>query len=46
MLPLGHGDWLLGRIPVLEAHLSVEDGHLTLLQRVPGVHAWLLAQLP
>lgn len=42
-VPCQHGEWLASKIPGVEAHLTEEDGHLTLLQRRVGeVHAWLL----
>jgi pimeloyl-ACP methyl ester carboxylesterase len=46
MVPPAHGRWLAERIPGVEAHISEEDGHLTLLDlRVPEVHGWLLERL-
>lgn len=42
----GHGEWLAAQIPGVEAHLSDNDGHLTLMQKVGDVHDWLLRHLP
>ncbi len=45
-VPPSHGRWLAERIPGVDARLSDEDGHLTLIEhRVPEVHAWLLEHL-
>jgi pimeloyl-ACP methyl ester carboxylesterase len=45
-VPQSHGRWLAERIPGVEARMSAEDGHLTLIEhRVPEVHAWLLERL-
>lgn len=46
MVPFAHGEWLVERIAGVEAHLTAEDGHLTLLtERVRDVHAWLAKRL-
>jgi pimeloyl-ACP methyl ester carboxylesterase len=45
-VPFGHGQWLAARIPGVEARLTEDDGHLTLLtQRIGDVHEWLLGKL-
>jgi pimeloyl-ACP methyl ester carboxylesterase len=42
-VPFRHGEWLAGKIRGVEAHLTDDDGHLTLMQnRVGQLHAWLL----
>jgi pimeloyl-ACP methyl ester carboxylesterase len=43
MVPAAHGEWLAEHVPGVEAHLSDEDGHLSIEQaRIGDVHAWLL----
>jgi pimeloyl-ACP methyl ester carboxylesterase len=43
MVPAAHGEWLADHVPGVEAHLSDEEGHLSIEQRRIGdVHAWLV----
>ena len=42
-VPFQHGEWLASVIPGVDAHLTDDDGHITLHQRrLPVVHEWLL----
>jgi pimeloyl-ACP methyl ester carboxylesterase len=42
-VPFGHGEWLAKTIPGVDAHLTSNDGHGSLLQRhIPQLHGWLL----
>jgi len=46
MVPFAHGEWLAANIPNVEAQLSDDDGHLTLVvQRVGETTAWLVGHL-
>jgi len=43
MVPADHGRWLAERIPGVEAHISEEDGHLSIAERHRSeIHKWLL----
>jgi pimeloyl-ACP methyl ester carboxylesterase len=41
-VPFSHGEWLARHIPGVQAELSDEDGHLSLLGRIDRVFDWLL----
>jgi pimeloyl-ACP methyl ester carboxylesterase len=44
-VPAGHGEWLAARIPGVDARISDDDGHLTLIERrIADVHDWLAAR--
>lgn len=46
MVPPGHGRWLAGHIPGVDARILPGDGHLTLtVTRMPEILDWLLAKL-
>jgi pimeloyl-ACP methyl ester carboxylesterase len=43
LVPLSHGEWLTAHIPGVEARLTPDDGHLTVLtQRYGEIQGWLL----
>lgn len=45
MVPVAHGRWLAGRIPGVEAHVSEEDGHLSIaVGRLGEIYDWLAAR--
>jgi pimeloyl-ACP methyl ester carboxylesterase len=42
MVPVGHARWLSERIPGVEAHISEEDGHLSIVVgRLGEIYDWL-----
>lgn len=44
-VPFAHGRWLAARIPGVETRFFPDEGHLSLLNRVPEAHAWLVERL-
>jgi pimeloyl-ACP methyl ester carboxylesterase len=45
-VPFGHGEWLARQIPGVQAELTDDDGHLTLIERhLDTVHGWLIERL-
>jgi pimeloyl-ACP methyl ester carboxylesterase len=42
-VPFQHGEWLARNIPGVDAHLTEDDGHLTLFSKLRGIHSWLLS---
>jgi pimeloyl-ACP methyl ester carboxylesterase len=45
MVPVAHARWLAERIPGVEAHISEEDGHLSIaVGRLGEIYDWLLAR--
>jgi pimeloyl-ACP methyl ester carboxylesterase len=43
MVPYAHAEWLIKRIPGVEARLSEDHGHFSLQADLAPVHEWLLA---
>ena len=42
MVPVAHARWLADRIPGVEAHVSEEDGHLSIaVGRLGEIYDWL-----
>ena len=44
-VPVAHGRWLAGAFRDAEAWILEDDGHLSLVDRIPSVHQWLLTHL-
>jgi pimeloyl-ACP methyl ester carboxylesterase len=46
MVPVSHGRWLAERIPGIEAHISEDDGHLSIaVGRLGEIYDWLVSKL-
>jgi len=41
-VPIAHGRWLAEHLDGAEVHIEPEHGHLSLVARVPEMHAWLV----
>jgi pimeloyl-ACP methyl ester carboxylesterase len=41
MVPFGHGSWLASRVPGARVHLFDDEGHVSLLSRLPEMYAEL-----
>jgi pimeloyl-ACP methyl ester carboxylesterase len=37
MVPFGHGEWLAAHVPGARAHLSPDEGHVSLVQQLPRI---------
>ena len=45
-VPVAHGRWLAARIPQVEARISPDDGHVSMIEGfTPEAHAWLAERL-
>jgi pimeloyl-ACP methyl ester carboxylesterase len=45
MVPVAHGRWLAERIPGVEAHISEDDGHLSIAAgRLGEIFDWVAAR--
>jgi pimeloyl-ACP methyl ester carboxylesterase len=45
MVPFAHGQWLAAALPSATVRLEPGEGHISLGEKVPDVHEWLLAQV-
>jgi pimeloyl-ACP methyl ester carboxylesterase len=46
MVPVAHGEWLAERLPDVEAHISEEDGHLSIaVSRRGEIYDWIAERL-